>query len=186
MAELLDQYLGKLSQLLGLTNASASAHPRPEAYHNSSSDQPSAYLDQEPAKSPLGQISVGPVTAIPHGRDMFRGKITPGQQSEMVAMEQSRQPLQPELKTGNAVRMAPIQMEKEATDYQQPDQFEHGDDIMSLLSDAESGAGVPQPDIRGHGSKEGKLYFQSPHAHDGKDMSEDEALEYIKFLSEGK
>lgn len=188
MAELLDHYLSKLSQLLGINqSAHASTSARPEEYRNSSSDQPSAYLDKEPSQSSLGKISVGPITAIPHGRDMFRGEITPGQQSEMAAMEQSRPTLKPELETGNAVRMQPIQMETQAPDYQpESDPMKHGEDIMSLLADAEAGAGVPHPDISGHGSKEGKLYFQSPHAHGGQDMSEDDVLEYIKFLSEGK
>lgn len=199
MSEVLNSYLEKLAQALGISNASAAARPsvRPEAYHNSTSDRPSAYLDDGPvtpthqaqtsASQPSNDISLPPIAGLPghFGHARAPGENQATADFAVGPMAQSRQTLEPQLKFGHDVFMNPIQMQPDTPDYKpESDPLKHGEDIMQLLSEAEERGGVAKErqSLSGHGTKEGATMYNSPHAYGGRDMSEDEALAYINFL----
>lgn len=203
MSEILNSYLERLAQALGMSNASAASrsNARPEAYHNSTSDQPSAYLDSGPVTSaPQAQtsgaevsndIALPPIKGLPgrfgHARTPRIEQATEGRAMEPVG--QSRPTLEPQLKFGHDVFMNPIEMQAEAPEYKpETDPMKHGEDILSLLSEAEerSGVGKDRQSLSGHGTKEGAMMYNSPHAYGGRDMSEDEALEYLHFLGSNR
>lgn len=198
MSEILNSYIERLAQALGISNASAASRPSaaPSSYQNSTSDKPSAYLDSGPvsptpqaetsASQPSNDISLPVIKGLPGHMGQVR---TPGLNQATAdfsvgQMGQSRQTLEPQLKFGHDVFMNPIQMEKETSDKPESDPMTHAEDIIKLLSEAEDRGGIAKEkqNISGHGTKSGAMAYSSPHAYGGRDMSEDEALEYMHFL----
>lgn len=150
-----DDFLQMLAEKLGVKSS-----PSRQAY------KPSSYLDG------VQKLEQGKnITPIHNWADVVQGKAPDPLTQPLTAPIQPPAPYDIQRSSGQA----------QVADYQKPDPMERGEDIIQLLRDAETKAGV-QSHVTGHGTPQGQTMFQTEHL--GKrDLSEDDALEYIKLLS---